>query len=151
MSPSLSEWHAVESNRLRGAEFSTDIPVRPSVASVRETLGPQLGEGPLRFAELEAHAVEHALGLRELDLVVLHDLDAVSARVAEVEPRAREDLDSGFLERTPRVLLVVDDEPVMRLLGARSALEQGDELSPSSRNAAPGSLRSMAVGLKRSV
>src|SRR5947209_13129695 len=40
----------------------------------------------------------------------------------------RENLDAGFLERPPRRLLVVDDEAEVRLLLARAALEEGDEL-----------------------
>ena len=68
--------------------------------------------------------------LRELDLVVLDDLDAVAVGVEEVETPAREDLGAGRGERAPRRLLVVDDEPevpgaVRRL---RAALHQRQEL-----------------------
>src|SRR6185503_1293768 len=99
-----------------------------ATALVGETLVPQLLQGLLGLAELEAHAFEDAIRLRELDLVVLHDLQAVAARVADVEEPARQDLDAGFLERAARLFLVVDDEPEVRLLRARPALEQGEEL-----------------------
>src|SRR5581483_135319 len=95
---------------------------------VGEALRSQLAERLPRFAELEAHSGEDAIGLRELDLVVLHDLDAIAARVANVEERARKHLDARFLERASRCLLVVDDEAEMGLLRAWPSLEQGDEL-----------------------
>ena len=82
--------------------------------------------------ELEAHPLQHAVGLRELDLVVLHDLDAVAARIAEVEPGARQDLGPCLLEREPRS-------------------NRATNWSPISRNAASGSLRSTAVGWNKSV
>ena len=69
-----------------------------------------------------------AVGLGELDLVVLHDLDTVAARVANVEEAARKHLDACFLERAARCLLVVHDEAEVRLLGARPSFEQGEEL-----------------------
>ena len=97
---------------------------------VGQALVAQLGERLLGLAQLEAHSAEDAGGLRELDLVVLHDLDAVAARVANVEEAARKHLDSCFLERTASRLLVVHDEPEMRLLGARPSFEQGEELVP---------------------
>ncbi len=50
-----------------------------------EAVCPQLGERPLGLAELETHGLQHSFCLREHDLVVLHDLDAVSERVEEVE------------------------------------------------------------------
>ena len=71
---------------------------------------------------------EDAIGLAELDLVVLHELDAVAARVADVEEATRQDLHAGCLESAAGGLFVVHDEPEMRLLGARPPFEQGEEL-----------------------
>src|SRR3954463_9212796 len=117
---------------------------------VREVLGSQLVERRFGLSELEAHPREHAIRLRELNLVVLHDLDVVAARIAEVEPRAQH-LDTGLLERIPDRLLVVDDEPEVRFLCPWTAFEQGEELVSQLQEAACGSLRSTAVGWNRSV
>ena len=95
---------------------------------VGEALGAQLVEGLLRLPELEAHTGEDAIRLRELDLVVLHDLNSVPARIANVEEASRKHLHARFREPATRRLLVVDDEPEVRFLGARAALEQGEEL-----------------------
>ena len=57
-----------------------------------------------------------SLGLAELDVPVVHDLDAVSPRVAEVQPAAGEDLGAGLLERATGRVLVVDHEPEMAVV-----------------------------------
>src|SRR5207302_6513591 len=95
-----------------------------------ESLLLQLGERPIRLAEREAHAAQDRLRLRELHLVVLDDLDAVSERIEAVHPPALHDFDAGALERTPRFLLVVDDEPEVsfRVGRVRASLHQRDEL-----------------------
>src|SRR5437763_9206631 len=95
---------------------------------IREVLGSQLVERRFGLPELEAHPREHAIRLRELDLVVLHDLDAVAARIAEVEARPKH-LDTGLLERIPDRLLVVDDEPEVRFFRPRAAFEQGEAVA----------------------
>src|SRR5437763_10129071 len=94
---------------------------------IREVLGSQLVECRFGLSELEAHPREHAIRLRELDLVVLHDLDAVAARIAEVEAGPKQ-LDTGLLESLPDRPLVVDDEPEVRFVRPRAAFEQGEEL-----------------------
>ena len=73
----------------------------------------QLGERPLRLSELEAHAAQHLRCLRELHLVVLHDLHVVAPGIEEVEPSARQDLGARGFERPAGRLLVVDDEAEM--------------------------------------
>jgi len=115
---------------------------------VGEVLGPQLGERLRRLPELEIHTGENPVGLRELDLVVLHDLDDVPTRIAEVEAAARQDVHSGLLERVPRRLLVVHDQPEMRLLRPGTSFEQGEELVAELEERRP---RLAAVGRKRSV
>src|SRR5215469_17410247 len=95
---------------------------------VGESLGAQLLERLLGLAELEAHSVEDSIRLRELDLVVLHDLNAIAARVANVEEAARKDVHAGFLERTARHRLVIHDESEVRFFRAGTSLEQGQEL-----------------------
>jgi catechol 2,3-dioxygenase-like lactoylglutathione lyase family enzyme len=54
----------------------------------------------------------------------------VAPRIDEVEAAAGQDLGAGVLERTPRRLLVVDDEPEVAVpVGRlRPSLRQGDEL-----------------------
>jgi hypothetical protein len=61
-----------------------------------------------RRSERELHLLEHLARLREADLVVLHDLDAVAPRVEEA---SWQDLDTCGLQPTAGPLLVVDDEP----------------------------------------
>ena len=73
---------------------------------------------------------KHLVALAELDLVVLHDLDAVAKRIDEIEAAAGEDLDACCFERASRRLLVVDDETEVARAVARlrPALHQRDEL-----------------------
>ena len=97
-------------------------------ALVGEILRAQLLQRLLGLAQLEAHPRKDAIGLGELDLVVLHDLDPVAARVANVEEAARKEFDSCLLERVAGRFLVVHDQPKVRLLGAGTPLEQGQEL-----------------------
>src|SRR5439155_27344867 len=80
------------------------------LAALDEPFVAQLGTRPLRLAELETHPAEHRVGLRELHLVVLHDLHVVAPRIAEVEAAAEGDLGAGLFQRPPRRLLVVDDD-----------------------------------------
>src|SRR3954469_20527839 len=93
-----------------------------------QALGPQLRERRLRLLRRQAHRREDVSWLGELHLVVLDDLDAVARRIAEVEPTTRQDVDARGLERGARGLLVLDDEPEVRFLLARAALEQREEL-----------------------
>ena len=60
-----------------------------------QSLLTKLGQRRLGLLVLEAHAAQHLVPLAELDLVVLHDLDAVAERIEEVEASAGEDLDAG--------------------------------------------------------
>src|SRR5437773_4157618 len=55
------------------------------LAALDEPFLAELGTRPLRLAQLETHPAEHRVGLRELHLVVLHDLHVVAPRIAEVE------------------------------------------------------------------
>ena len=95
-----------------------------------EALGSKLGEGRFALAELEPHPPQDPLGLRELHLVVLDDLDEVAPGVEEVEPAARADLHAGGFESAPRRLLVVDHEPEMAgaVRTTRAALHEREEL-----------------------
>src|SRR3954452_11134837 len=93
-----------------------------------EPLRAQLRERRLRLLRGEAHRREDVIWLGELHLVVLHDLDAVARRIAEVEPTARQDVDARGLQRGARGSLVLDDEPEVWFLLARAALEQREEL-----------------------
>jgi len=92
-----------------------------------EALGAKLGDRLFGLSERQAHAFEHPSGLGELDLVVLHDLDAVAERVTEFEATTGQDVGLRRLERAPGGLLVVDDEAEVPLLTG-AGLEQGDEL-----------------------
>src|SRR4051795_1568144 len=86
----------------------------------REALLAQLRQRLLGLAESrEPHPAEHRLRLRELDLVVLHDLDVVAPRVDEAQAARRDDLGAGALERLPHLRLVVDDEPEVAIVVAR--------------------------------
>src|SRR6516164_9564307 len=124
-----------------------------------EVLRAQLGERRVRLGKLEAHPAEDALGLRELHLVVLDDLDEVAPRIEEVEATAGTDLDAGSLERAARRLLVVNDESkVPHTVGAvGSTLHQREELVAhvderrSRRAAAQGELEDSAVERERLV
>src|SRR5690242_6835969 len=125
-------WRAWFAARARVRLFSSPACFRScsslGTLLVGEALRAQLVERPFGLSQLEAHSLEHALALAELDLVVLDDLDAVATRVADVEEAARESSQACILERAPHGLLVVDDEPEMLLLRSRAALEQRDEL-----------------------
>ncbi len=76
------------------------------------------------------HAAQHVRRLRELDVVVADDLDAVAPGVAEVEEAARQRLDARLDQRVAHGLLVVDDEAEMTAVvgGLLAALLQRDEL-----------------------
>jgi hypothetical protein len=77
----------------------------------------------------QAHAAQHVRSLRELDVGVADDFDAVAPRIAEVQERAGHILDTGFGQRLANGLLVVDDEAEVRPSSpAAGALLQRDEL-----------------------
>src|SRR5215216_5984886 len=79
---------------------------------VGKSLGTELRQRLLALLEaFEAHAAKDVLGLRELDLPVVDDLDVVPPGIAEVEVPAPRHLDAGVLKRAPGGLLVVDYEP----------------------------------------
>ena len=83
--------------------------------------------------------LQHGRRLRELDVAVVDDLDAVSPRIAEVEPAAGQDLDARPPRGPPHRLLVVDDQPEMAIVvaaWARPSLSARN-WSPMSRNAMP--------------
>ena len=90
----------------------------------------KLRQGTVGLPELEAHAAQYRSSLRELNLVVLHDLDEISPGVEEIEAPARQNLDAGRLERPPCRLPVVYDQSemavVVRLL--LPAAGESDEL-----------------------
>src|SRR6476646_8981693 len=59
----------------------------------------------------QAHAAQNVRRLRELNVVVADDLDAVAPRIAEVEERPRQCFDARLGQCLANGLLVVDDEP----------------------------------------
>src|SRR4051794_38177518 len=63
-----------------------------------DPLRPQLGEGAVALPDLEAHRLQHGRRLRELHLVVLHDLNEIAPGIAEVEPPTGQDLGISRLE-----------------------------------------------------
>src|SRR5215210_6463429 len=91
-----------------------------------EALLAQFGDSRLGLLQrAEPHPAEHGVGLRELDLVVLHDLHAVAPGIDEAQAARRHDLGAGLLERTARGILAVDHEtevPIVvgRLLARRA-------------------------------
>ena len=101
----------------------------PSAVGI-DSLGAELVARPGGLPEVELEAPQDRRRLRELHLVVLHDLDEVAPRIAKVETTAAEDLDSRRLERPPRRVLVVDDEPEVAVLVGRlrAPLRERDEL-----------------------
>ena len=107
------------------------LPAPEALAS--ETLLAKLAQSRFLLLEpVEAHAVQDRRRLRELDVSVLDDLDAVAPRVSEVEPPPRQDLGAGLLQRSAHRLLRVDDQPEVavgvRRLG--TPLGERDELIP---------------------
>src|SRR3954453_979495 len=82
---------------------------------------------------VDAELAAHPVGALELDVAVANDLEAVAPRVAEVEALpapAAEQLQALALDRGPRGVDVVDDEPEVALLVGRlaSPFGDGDEL-----------------------
>src|ERR1700720_988162 len=65
------------------------------------------------LVELEAHAAHDVRGLRELDIVVLDDLDAVAPRVEKIEEWALDHLGAGRLGAFLDARAVVDDKADM--------------------------------------
>jgi hypothetical protein len=93
--------------------------------------GVDCGGEPIAFLQaLQAHAAQDVLGLRELDLSVLDDLDVVAPGVAEVHRASRLDVHAGLLQPAPSRLLVVDSETevAMRIGRLRTARRERDEL-----------------------
>lgn len=78
----------------------------------------------------QPHAAQHMRCLRELDVVVADDLDAVAPRVEEIEEAARQHAHSRLCERLTRRLLVIDHDTEMPpvVTGLLAAFLQGDEL-----------------------
>src|SRR3954447_2421025 len=116
--------------RRRSACPSTSSTIRDVKPSGGEALVAQLGGGRVGLAELEAHPGQDLLGLGELDLVVLDNLDAVAVGVEKVEAAAGQDLGARGDQCPARRLLVVDDKPeVARRVGrAGAAFHQRKEL-----------------------
>ena len=110
----------------------------------------ELVERRLGLAELQLHAPAAPVGLRELDLVVLDDLDTVAGRVAEVEAMAGQDLDAVLLERRRAAALSSTTSPKCGSSSREPRSKSARNWSPISRNAASCSLRSTEVGSKRS-
>jgi GTP-binding protein len=105
-----------KSIRLRKVELSAQkrqtatSRAKRAAASVGYSLLAELRERTLRLPELEAHAAQHALRFRELDLAVVDDLHVVSPRIAERAVRRARHVDTRSLERGAHRRLVVDDE-----------------------------------------
>src|SRR5438046_1997529 len=72
-----------------------------------KTFPAQLGDGRVGLRRRHAERAQDVLGLCELDLAVLDDLDAVAGRFAKIEPVTWEDFDAVVGERAARRLLVV--------------------------------------------
>jgi hypothetical protein len=71
---------------------------------------------------------QRGVGLFELDLVILDDLNPVSVWVSEVEPLARQDLGCDLLQAPSDRFLIVDDKAEVSFATVGVRLEQGDEL-----------------------
>jgi hypothetical protein len=63
---------------------------------------------------VEPHAAQHRLGLAELDLAVVDDLDEVAPGVVEAESAARADLDAGLLSARRTAALSSTTRPKWR-------------------------------------
>ena len=79
------------------------------VALIRQILRAQLVECTLRLREVgEAHSLEHARRLGELDRAVVDELPAIPPRIPEVV--TADELDRRLAKATHRILQVVDDQ-----------------------------------------
>src|SRR5512132_4459406 len=78
----------------------------------------------------QPHAAQHVRRLRELDIVVPDDLDAVAPRIEKIEKRTRQRFDAGVCQRVADGVLVIDHTPKMTAVvsGLRTALLQREEL-----------------------
>jgi RNA polymerase sigma factor (sigma-70 family) len=102
---------------------------RGRLVLVGETFGAQLVERALPFRQpAQPHPRQDPVGLRELDVAVVDDLEVVAPGIEEVV--VAEQLRAGVAGRGQRRLAVVDDEPdVARPVGGlRPARGERDEL-----------------------
>src|SRR5262245_27027652 len=78
----------------------------------------------------EAHAAQHVRRLRELDVVIPDDLDAVAPGIAEIKEAPGQHLDPGLRQRLAHRLFVIDDQAEMPAVigGLPTAFLQGEEL-----------------------
>ena len=83
------------------------------IASIgRHSLVGQLFDGLSALSKIgQTHAAQDMRRLRELDVVIADDLDAVAPRVEEVQEAARQDLDACCCQRLAHSLLVIDHKP----------------------------------------
>src|SRR5262249_47566363 len=89
----------------------------------------QAGDGGLGLLEApEAHALEDALGLRELDVAVVDDLPVVAPRVEEVV--GADHADARVTGAPHHFRLVVDHEPVVARGHRLGHAPERDELVP---------------------
>ena len=97
----------------------------------RHSFVSQLLDGLRGLYEIgQAHAAENMRRLRELDVVVADNLDAVAPRVEEVQKSPRQDLDPGFGQRRAHGFLVIDHEPKVTpvVTGLLAAFLKGKKL-----------------------
>src|SRR5512144_2827968 len=79
----------------------------------------------------QPHAAQHVRRLRELDIVVPDDLDAVAPRIEKIEKRTRQRFDAGIGQRfADGGLLVIDHKSKMAAVvgGLSTALLERKEL-----------------------
>jgi hypothetical protein len=108
---------------------------------VRESsLGQLCPRGRAHLQPLEAHPPQPALGLRELDVRVLDDLEPVAPRSATCSPRPRCGSITASASTARTRLRSSDTSPKWAaLVGSQaSALGDGQELAAESTNAMPG-------------
>jgi hypothetical protein len=95
-----------------------------------DALGSQFFHRTLRFLQpFQIHRAQHFVGLRELHVSVVDDLDQIAPRIMEVEAAA-ERRDAQLLQPRSHGFLVVDDQAEMALAVGRlrSARGERDEL-----------------------
>ena len=118
---------AAGSLRRRARRFAPPGPPSAAgglVASVRRhSLVGKLLDGLGAFREMrKAHAAQYVRCLRELDVVVADDLDAIAPRVVEIEERPGQHLDAGLCQCAANGLLVVDHQAEVAAIVGRLAL-----------------------------
>ena len=112
----------------------------------------ELGAGRVALREaVGTHAAQDRVGLRELHVAVVDDLELVARRVAHPQRARPRDVEPGREQLGAQRLLVVDDEPdVPAVVGSRRRADrEGDELvaevDPRHRRA-PAAHRHLEVG-----